>query len=45
VLSLHRSGPLRNLMEVTQERGTDLLAIQEVRCLRASMLGKNLTDF
>jgi hypothetical protein len=28
-MSLYRSGTFRNLMEVTQEYGTDLLVIQE----------------
>jgi hypothetical protein len=40
ILSLYRSGALRNLIEVTQEYGTDLLAIKEVRCLEKSILEK-----
>jgi exonuclease III len=40
VLSLYRSGAVRNLTEVTQEYGPDVLAIQEVRCLEKSILEK-----
>jgi hypothetical protein len=40
VLSLHRCGELRNLIEVIQEYGIDLLAIQEVRWLWKRILEK-----
>jgi exonuclease III len=39
VLSLHRSGALRNLIQVTQAYKTDFLAIQEIR-----WLGRSITE-
>jgi hypothetical protein len=42
VLSLYRSGELRNLTEVIQGCGTVLLAIQEVRWRRKSILDKTV---
>jgi hypothetical protein len=38
---MYRSGALRNLMEVTPEYCTDLLAIQETEWLGKSMLEEN----
>jgi len=38
VLSLHRSGALQKLIQVTQENKTDLLPIQEVRWLGRSLI-------
>jgi hypothetical protein len=38
VLSLYRSGTLQNLIEVTQDYKTDLLAVQQVRWLRRSVI-------
>jgi len=40
VLSLYRSGALQNLIQVTQEYKTDLLAIQEVSWLGRSIIEK-----
>ena len=41
VLSLYRSGIPQNLIEIRQEYKIDLLAVQEVRWLGMSIIGKD----